>query len=151
MTDLSWKLVHLVREYLTHANWAMSSWWPQMSWCQIGTRPSAAAMLIGLWFLLSLKSYCTTCIFRYRCKRIEADTRWPPARHLGRHIQVHFLEQKFLNFAWNFTEICYLGSNWQYGSIGLVMAWCRRGDKPLSEAMLICCTDTYMHHSASMI
>ena len=26
-----------------------------------------------------------------------------------------------------------------------IMAWCRT-IKPLSEAMLVCCTDTYMHH-----
>ena len=29
------------------------------------------------------------------------------------------------------------------------MAWRRPGDKPLSEAMLVCSTDTYMHHLAS--
>ena len=31
-----------------------------------------------------------------------------------------------------------------------VMAWRRSGDKPLSEPMLVCCTDAYMRHSASM-
>ena len=31
-----------------------------------------------------------------------------------------------------------------------IMAWRRPGDKPLSEAMLLCCTDVYMRHSASM-
>ena len=31
-----------------------------------------------------------------------------------------------------------------------IMAWCRPGDKPLSEPMLVCFTDTYMRHSASM-
>ena len=29
-----------------------------------------------------------------------------------------------------------------------IMAWRRTGDKPLSEAMLACCTDAYMRHSA---
>ena len=38
--------------------------------------------------------------------------------HFGRwHFQVHFLERKVLNFKSNFTAICYLGSNWPYGSI----------------------------------
>ena len=31
-----------------------------------------------------------------------------------------------------------------------IMAWRRIGDKPLSEAMLVCFTDAYMRHSASM-
>ena len=32
-----------------------------------------------------------------------------------------------------------------------IMAWCRAGDKPLSEPMLVVCfTDAYMRHSASM-
>ena len=30
-----------------------------------------------------------------------------------------FLEWKYLNFKWNFIEICSLGSNWRYVSIGL--------------------------------
>ena len=31
-----------------------------------------------------------------------------------------------------------------------IIAWGRSGDEPLSEAMLIYCTDAYMGHSASM-
>ena len=31
-----------------------------------------------------------------------------------------------------------------------IMAWRRRGDKPLSEAMLACCTEAFMRHLASM-
>ena len=31
-----------------------------------------------------------------------------------------------------------------------IMAWHRTGAKPLSEAMLVCCIDTYMHDSTSM-
>ena len=34
------------------------------------------------------------------------------------HFQEHFLEWKLLNFNHNFTEICSLEFNWQYGSIG---------------------------------
>ena len=56
---------------------------------------------------------------------------------------MHFLEWKLLNFKQNFTEICSLGSNWQYGSIGSV-ACHRTGDKPLSEAMLVFCSDAYI-------
>ena len=31
-----------------------------------------------------------------------------------------------------------------------IMTWHWSGDKPLSEPMLVCCTDAYLHHSASM-
>ena len=31
-----------------------------------------------------------------------------------------------------------------------VMAWRWTGDKPLSEAVVVCFTDAYVHHSASM-
>ena len=31
-----------------------------------------------------------------------------------------------------------------------IMAWCRPGDKPLSEPMMVKFTDAYMRHSASM-
>ena len=36
------------------------------------------------------------------------------------------------------------------GTLALAMTWRGSGDKPLSEAMLVCCSDTYVHHSASM-
>ena len=49
-------------------------------------------------------------------QHIEAETKWPPLAR--QHFQVHFLEWKLTNFKWNFTEICSLGSDWQYGSIG---------------------------------
>ena len=32
-----------------------------------------------------------------------------------------------------------------------IMAWHRTGDKPLSEAMLVCCTDANMRHSTPML
>ena len=31
-----------------------------------------------------------------------------------------------------------------------IMAWCRPGDKPLSEPMMVKFTEAYMRHSASM-
>ena len=40
-------------------------------------------------------------------------------RHFHRqYFQMHFPEWKCLNFDWNFTEICSLGSNWQQSSAG---------------------------------
>ena len=46
------------------------------------------------------------------------ETKWPS--FLRRHFHVNFLEWKLLNFRYNFIEICSLGSNWQYYSIGSV-------------------------------
>ena len=34
------------------------------------------------------------------------------------HFQMHFLEWKCMSFALNLPEVCSLGSNWQYSSIG---------------------------------
>ena len=34
------------------------------------------------------------------------------------HVQMHFLEWKYLNYDENFIEVCSQGSNWQYASIG---------------------------------
>ena len=39
---------------------------------------------------------------------------------------------------------------WQYNSVTSYNSWDRTGDKPVSEAMLVCCTDAYMPHPASM-
>ena len=64
-----------------------------------------------------------------------------------RHIQLHFLEWKYMNFVYDFIEVS-SGSNLQYSSIGSddglspMMAWPRPGDKSLSDA--------YMRHTSSM-
>ena len=35
------------------------------------------------------------------------------------HFEIQFREWKCLNFDYDFTEICFQGSNWQYSSIDL--------------------------------
>ena len=47
---------------------------------------------------------------------IEAETKWPPFSR--QHFQMHFLEWKYVNFYWDFTEVCSQGSIQQYSSIG---------------------------------
>ena len=42
-------LVHYIGTPLTCNDWLISSWWLQMTWCEIGVRSSAATMLISLW------------------------------------------------------------------------------------------------------
>ena len=54
-------------------------------------------------------------------KHIGAETKWSP--FLRRRFQVLFVEWKLLNFKQNFTEMCSLGSYWQYGSIGSDNGW----------------------------
>ena len=51
-----------------------------------------------------------------------------------------------IKFHWNIFLRIYLNM----AALVQMMAWCQTGTKPLSEAILICCTDAFMHHSASM-
>ena len=46
---------------------------------------------------------------------------------------MHFLEWKYVNFDWDFTEVCSQRSN---NNIQ-IMAWRRPGDKPLSEPKMV--------------
>ena len=52
-----------------------------------------------------------------------------------------------MKFHWN---MFHYGLNDTMAALVQIMAWRRTGDDPFSEAMLICCTDQYMPHSASM-
>ena len=54
-----------------------------------------------------------------------------------RHFQMHFLEGKVLFFYSNFTEFVPSGSFDNKLAWVQVMAWCRTGDKLLSEPMLL--------------
>ena len=47
----------------------------------------------------------------YSYSLISAWTKWPPV--LRRYFRMHFREWKVLYFDWNFTELCFWGSNWQ--------------------------------------
>ena len=49
----------------------------------------------------------------------------------------------------NFTYVCNAQSIWQLVINGMVMAWCRTGDKPLSESMMTYFTAAYICQSAS--
>ena len=44
-----------------------------------------------------------------RILHIETETKWPPFSR--RHFQVHFLEWKYINFDYDFTEVSFQGSN----------------------------------------
>ena len=61
-----------------------------------------------------------TCVLQWTvasltCEHIEDETEWPPFSRW--HFLGHVRQWKHFNFKYNFTEICSLGFNWQYGSI----------------------------------
>ena len=63
----------------------------------------------------------------------------------------HFLEWKLFNFNYNFTELCSLGSNWQYGIIGSDSGLAPNRCQAImwtNEALGYWCI--YMRHSPSM-
>ena len=67
---------------------------------------------------------------------IEAEAKWTTFRR--RHFQMHFYKLRCIHFSQNFTEVCPQGSNQQYSIISSdIMAWCRPGDKPLSEQIMV--------------
>ena len=81
-------------------------------------------------------------------------TKWLPFRR--QYIQMHFREWKVFLFWLNFTEVCsyilrvqvaILENNETFVQI---MAWCRIGDKPLSELVLTRFSDAYMRHYGEM-
>ena len=75
-------------------------------------------------------------------------------RQNGHHFTDDISEGIFFNESvWILNEISLKYIPWGliYNMAALVqiMAWHWTGDKPLSEAMLVCCTDAYRHHWAS--
>ena len=65
---------------------------------------------------------------------MDAETKWPP---FSWRFQVHFLEWKFMNFHWNFTEVCLKGPINTIPALVQIMAWCRSCAKTLSEPMMV--------------
>ena len=59
-----------------------------------------------------------------------------------RHFQI-YLQWKYLNFNYNFTEVY---SQRSKSALVQVMAWHRTGEKPLPESMLTQFTDAYIRH-----
>ena len=62
------------------------------------------------------KAMYVILIHALHSEHIEAETKWPQFH--WRQVQKHFLEWKYFNFQLNLTEICSLGFNCQYVSIG---------------------------------
>ena len=60
----------------------------------------------------------------------------PGSRKIAAISQMHFIEWKCINFAYDFTEFFFLGSNTIPASVQM-LAWRRPGTKPLSEPMMV--------------
>ena len=43
----------------------------------------------------------------------------------------------YMNFDYDFTEVCFKGSIDNIPALVQLMAWCRPGEKPLSEPMVV--------------
>ena len=53
------------------------------------------------------------------------------------HSQMHFLEWKRLNSDWNVSDVCSKAPLNNIPTLVWIMAWCRPGDMPLSEPMMV--------------
>ena len=53
------------------------------------------------------------------------------------HFEIDFLELEYMNFDWNFIEICSRGPVNNISALVPIMAWCWPGSKPLSEPMMV--------------
>ena len=72
-------------------------------------------------------------------------TKWLPFRN--RYFQMHFREWKVLYFGATISLKCFpRGPIDNNPALVQIMAWCRMGDKPLSEQMLTRSTDAYIRH-----
>ena len=67
-----------------------------------------------------------------------------------RHIQMHFLEWKFLNKIKIALKFVHKGPINNIPVLVQIMAWCWPGDKPLFEPMIELFAEAYVHHSASI-
>ena len=79
---------------------------------------------------------------------VEVGTKWPPIRR--RHFQVHSLNEFVLSLQTILMKYLLWGLIDDMATLVQIMAWRWTGDNPLSEPMLVCCTDAYMCRSASM-
>ena len=100
------------------------------------------APVVFLCFYFAARLSCRSrAACRVPCKRsftslkpcfphIEAETKWRTLYR--RYFQMDFLERK-LYFDWNFIEVCSLGSNQQYYSIGSGFVTCQATSHYLNQ------------------
>ena len=75
---------------------------------------------------------------------IEAETKWPT--FCSRYFQTHFLEWKLLILIQISLKFVPRGPLSNNPALVQIMAWCRTGDKPLSEPKMAPGTGAYVQH-----
>ena len=63
---------------------------------------------------------------------------------------MHFLERKYVDFDYDFTEICFQWPNQKYSSIGADNGMAPASPQLLSEPTMVSFPNAYVRHSASM-
>ena len=79
---------------------------------------------------------------------------YPPGQN-GRHFpddifKCIFMKEKFCILTWISLKFVPKSPINNIPALVQIMVWCRPGDKPLSEPMMVNLLDAYMHHSASV-
>ena len=130
-------------------DWPTSSWWLQMTWCQLGTRSSAATMLILQWLKYGDRYVILSNIFT----ALHALTHLPLDK-MAAFLAADIFKCIFLN------ENCGIPSQISLKyvpspidnrpALFQVMAWCQTGNKPLPEPMMTQFIDAYMRHYREM-
>ena len=115
-------------------------WWRTSAW--------TGARLMRSWRSLA-PSMDAVCLGQWWKYSISLNTLRP--RQNGRHFADSILKYNFLNEnRWILKKISLIyvpdGLISNMAALVQIMAWCQTGDKPLSEPMLVCCTDAYMRH-----
>ena len=71
-------------------------------------------------------------------------------RHFSDDIKCISLNENFLILNKISMKYVHKGLIDNIATLVQIIVWRRTGDKPLSEAMLVCCADAYMRHSTSI-
>ena len=94
---------------------------------------SSIEMLLEQWIRTRISIYAIWRWCPNKNKLIEAKAKWLPFR---RHFQIHFLEWKciWLKFSLIFVPKVRINNT---PTLVQIKGWCRPGDKPLSEPMVV--------------
>ena len=111
ITYLEWKCLHFNQNFTVFFSYG-SCWLQASIGLGNGLAPNRKQAIT--WTNADQDSWCHMSSISLNSS--PPRTKWPPFRR--RHVQMHFLEWKYLNFKQNFIEIRSLGSNWQYVGIG---------------------------------
>ena len=88
-----------------------------------------------LWCIANVLFWSSTPIGHCRALTHWGETNLPPFSR--RYFQMHFLEWKYVNFAWDLLTLVPEVRINNISALVQIMAWCQPGDKPLPEPMML--------------